>query len=146
MYFNLISPIILIVGYDLWFYFVHRAFHTKLLYKYHKIHHTHGKLESKQAVKAHIVEDLVTYFGSFYIYIIFNKTFSIKSLIISNAYTSIRGYIQHSPELVKYRIIQLVFGDDHHVIHHEKFNYNFSQKWIDDLFGTTYKKNKIECY
>ena len=49
---------------DFWFYFLHRLFHQKALYKFHKVHHDYSYTFGMGAIYAHPLDFVVTNAGS----------------------------------------------------------------------------------
>ena len=62
----LITPIpfyLYVIGYDIWFYVAHRAFHTRLLYRFHKKHHEKRRPTLDDTFHADTLENTVMWFG-----------------------------------------------------------------------------------
>ena len=123
-----------IISYDIWFYITHRAFHTRLLYSYHKKHHEKRYHTWNDTFYADNLENVVMGLGIFLGIPLIG--FHIFDFCIASLYTCLRGYMRHD---IKY--IDIV--GSHHLQHHLTPNYNFSSKWIDKLFNTQYKEEKI---
>ena len=130
---QLITPIpfyLYVIGYDIWFYAAHRAFHTRLLYRFHKKHHEKRRPTLDDTFHADTLENTVMWFG-----ILMPIPFigiHLFNFLAAMFYTYIRGYMRHD---VKY--VELVGW--HHLNHHLHPNYNYSSQWIDALMGTEYK-------
>lgn len=126
-----IPCVIYIIGYDIWFYALHRAFHTRLLYKYHKKHHEKRYPTWKDTFYADKLENILMGLGTFIFLPIIG--FSLIDFVAAIIYINIRGCMRHD---IKYANIV----GYHHLQHHLTPNYNYSSEWIDKLFNTYYKK------
>lgn len=117
---------------DLFFYTIHRAFHTKYLYHFHSIHHQFKYTYGMGAVYAHPVEffmanlfpvsaPMVLYRMplEFCNFIVFFATF--YTIVVSHG-----GY--------KFK---LGMG---HLYHHLKYKYNFGLLKTDKLLGTSFQQ------
>ena len=118
-----------IMSYDIWYYISHRILHNRTFYFIHKKHHS--KLSSKltylDAYSGEIIEVPLQTMGILIPCIIINK----NNIVLLNAfiYVLIRGFMEHDK-----RCIWLV--GNHHLLHHTYPNYNFGEKWLDNLLGT----------
>ena len=103
---------------------IHRLFHTKYLYKYHKVHHTYNVPIGFAAIYAHpldyifgnIVPDMVPFF-------LCCDYYTFHFLITIGVYITI---MDHS-NMGKYK---------HHIDHHRYFNCNYGATWIDKIMKT----------
>ena len=120
-----------IISYDIWFYFIHRLFHHKKMYLYHKKHHIKTHPTWKDTFLADKLENTIMGIGSLLPALYFNDYY-LETAIASTICFG-RGILHHDE-----RFIFMV--GDHHLIHHKTFNHNYGEKWIDVLFGTDYKK------
>ena len=136
MFLNLLNLITLILSYDIWFYISHLILHIKKIYFIHKVHHSikYDNLKYFNAYTGHNFEKLFQGIGILfpYVYISFN----IYSFIIASILINARGMMRHDN-----RFAWLI--GNHHLLHHQYFNYNFGEYWLDYLFGTLYP-NKDE--
>ena len=138
MYF-LLQIILVVMSYDIHFYYFHRALHTRWLYPYHKKHHEYTYNVSAMATfHASKFENYFSGIGIFYPYLLFSQV-SIYAVIVGSFICMIKGIIRHDPKLIKLPILRIFFSD-HHIIHHYKTNCNYGSWWIDTLHQTTYKK------
>jgi len=99
--------------------------------KYHKMHHENIETCWWDAYHGSIIENTISPLGIFIPMIYFN-VFDIEC-ILSMIVTNIRGCVRHESRL------KHIFGN-HHLIHHNHFNYNYGEIWIDYLMGTNYKQ------
>ena len=113
---------------DFWFYFLHRLFHQKLLYKYHAVHHNYNYTFGIGAIYAHPIDFLVTNifpvsFPIFWLSIPYKHTTIIT--IFSTCYTTI---ISHGGFKVN--------ASKGHLIHHVKRKHNYGLIIFDRLLNT----------
>lgn len=113
---------------DFWFYFFHRLFHTKSLYKYHRVHHDYSYTFGMGAIYAHPLDFIATNlfpvsFPIFYFNIPYYHTTIIT--IFSTCYTII---ISHGGYKIN--------ASKGHLIHHVKRKYNYGLLIFDRLLGT----------
>lgn len=128
-----IVSIIYILFFDLYTYWWHRLNHTnKILWRFHKVHHSDPILSTSSAVRFHFGEVLLSYGLRFLIvsilpvpiisYLVFELIYSF-----SNLYSHSQIYIPYSID--KY-ISKLLVGPRFHRIHHSvlarKYNSNYS--------------------
>tara|TARA_Y100000817_G_C16853924_1_gene543241 strand:+ start:1428 stop:1832 length:405 start_codon:yes stop_codon:yes gene_type:complete len=132
----IISLFLTVISYDIWFYFMHRLFHTKLLYKYHKKHHEYVISKREAATYGTLVDNGLTSCGGIIVFLIL--PINIYGCIIGNIYVYLRGFVLHCPILLNNYYLKKIYTD-HHLKHHLYFNCNYGQEWLDSLFGTSYK-------
>lgn len=113
---------------EVYFYSIHRLFHHRLFYKYHKDHHYFKNTLGIHALYAHPVDAIVVNFGSFYIlhlwfcFSIFQILF-LASLVVTN---TVLGSHTSGKK-------------DFHQIHHLVWNKNYGFSVIlDKVMGTMY--------
>lgn len=123
-----------VISRDIWFYMIHRAFHTRFLYKYHKKHHEKRYPTYNNTFYADNLDNIIMGLGMF-IGIPFIG-FYMFDFCIACLYTCLRGCMRHD-----YKYIDIV--GYHHLRHHLNKNCNYSSLWIDKFFNTHYKKEKI---
>lgn len=121
--YELIKMMCLYVYFEFWFYWIHRLFHTPMLYRFHKMHH--------EAIHPHPLDGLVNHplesgvlnlcavIGIQYLQI---HVYTYYMLIVG---VHVGLYLNHS------------YIDPHHQLHHTKFNRNFGMTSIGDYFGGT---------
>ena len=118
-----------IISYDIWYYISHRILHHRNFYFIHKKHHSKlsNKLIYLDAYSGEIIEAPLQSIGILIPCIIINK----NNIVLFNAfvYVFVRGLMEHDK-----RFIWLV--GNHHLLHHTYPNYNYGEKWIDNLLGT----------
>ena len=119
-----------ILGYDIWFYISHILLHITPLWKYHKTHHLIIHPKYTDTYTGHVFESFFQSLGFFAPYIYFH--FDITSLLLAATFVNLRGMMRHDS-----RTIWLI--SNHHLLHHEFFNCNYGEYWIDTLFKTSIK-------
>lgn len=120
-----------IFSYDIWFYLIHRMFHHKKLYIYHKKHHIKTHPTWKDTFYADKLENTIMGLGSLLPALFLNKFYF--EMMIASVICFFRGILHHDP-------LFIFLVGDHHLIHHKKFNCNYGEKWIDTIFGTISKE------
>jgi lathosterol oxidase len=123
----MIQILLHILGYDIWFYISHRLLHTQLLWKYHEIHHRIRFPRFPDTYTGHWLEGPFQSIG-FALPLAFMECTWI-SFFIALLLVNIRGMARHDD-----RTIWLI--GNHHLLHHQYFNYNYGEYWIDRLCGT----------
>ena len=125
-----------ILGYDIWFYISHILLHSRLLWKYHKVHHEIIHPKFTDTYKGHWIEGPFQSLG-FLLPIAFYD-FHLLSFILALLFVNIRGLMRHDD-----RTVWLI--GNHHLLHHKFFNYNFGEYWLDNLFNTSVpNKTKVK--
>lgn len=119
-----------ILGYDIWFYISHILLHTKLFWKYHKIHHMIIHPKYTDTYKGHFMEGPFQSLGFLLPFLVYD--FDIVSFVLAFAFVNIRGMARHD-----HRTVWLI--GNHHLLHHQYFNSNYGEYWLDKLFGTSIK-------
>jgi len=118
-----------IFSYDLWFYASHLALHHRSMYYLHKQHHTHVNPKWTDTNDASAFENGFQLIGLFLPFLFL----SIRPIDFFTAWAFIgaRGLMRHDDRFT------FIVGN-HHLLHHKYKNYNFGERWIDALCGTTY--------
>lgn len=125
-----------ILGYDIWFYISHILLHSRLLWKYHKIHHKIVYPKFTDTYTGHIIEGPFQSLG-FLLPFLF-KNFDLLSFVCALLFVNLRGLARHDD-----RTVWLI--GNHHLLHHQSFNSNYGEYWIDFIFGTLINdKTKIK--
>lgn len=133
-YLSILSyPIIVLTG-DIYFYLLHRPFHTKLLYKYHS-HHHQGEVCVAKSLDADSLEHLICNIGSLLSGVVllwyFNYIINIYVFSIWISIATINTCISHSNKKC--------FLDSGAHFNHHKFrncNYGFGLYILDKILGT----------
>lgn len=126
---------IVIVSYDIWFYYFHRLLHTKWFYVYHKRHHEYVKnVSAKATFHADLFENLLSGAGVIFPWF-YLPDVEASAVLAGSMACTVMGIIHHDPHLVRLSALKWVF-DDHHIRHHHFFNGNYGRFWIDVLHGT----------
>lgn len=131
-----------IIGYDICFYLSHIVLHHPAFYHWHKQHHQNLHPTFLDAYNASIQETVFQGVGIFTPYAFYN--IELYQLLAAIAFIAVRGAIRHDA-----RCISLI--GNHHLIHHETFNYNYGEPWLDWLAGTEHpdiskRKYGLICY
>ena len=129
----ILSILFHIVSYDLWFYLSHIMLHKirhPNIKDIHSIHHAvpYEQLKWYNASDGHIIENIIQPLGILFPCIFF---IDIHSIIITSLFVTIRGSMRHD-----HRFCWLI--GNHHLLHHKYPEYNYSEYYIDYIFGTLY--------
>ena len=118
------------VSYDLWFYVSHVVLH-KHFAPIHNIHHKtpYDKLKWHNTTDGHILEHVIQPLGLFIPFLFY---VDIPACCIVGVIISIRGYMRHDERF------SFIVGN-HHLLHHKHPKCNFSEYYIDYLFGTLHE-------
>jgi lathosterol oxidase len=122
-----------LLSYDIWFYISHIILHSKIMYKYHSIHHSKTSPTYIDTYIGHPIEDIIQGVGMFLPCAFYKYT--IMNLVIAFVLLNIRGLMRHDE-----RFVWLI--GNHHLLHHKYPKYNFGTYWIDTLFSTKYPNEK----
>lgn len=124
------------------FYWLHRSFHKKYLYKYiHSIHHRYIIPIAPAALYAHPIEHIMCNNLAIIIPFLFiglRYDFLLYSTILGSTYTTLSH--TNYDIIIKNFKIQIAYDKNKemaHYIHHKKFNYNYGfGSILDKIFGT----------
>ena len=116
-----------ILSYDVWFYASHVALHTRALYWMHKKHHEKKFPTWRDTYHESGLEGVVQSLG-YFVPVVFLGWVWISALVAA-VFLNVRGMLQHDERGAK-------FVGHHHLDHHEHFNGNYGQPWLDWMFGT----------
>ena len=120
-----------ILGYDVWFYISHILLHTPLLWPYHKIHHQIIYPKFTDTYTGHALEGPFQSLGFLAPLVIYE--FELWPFIAALFFVNLRGIMRHDD-----RTIWLI--GNHHILHHQYFNCNYGEYWLDRLFGTQIRR------
>lgn len=126
-----------IISYDIWFYISHVILHTPYFYHYHKQHHTNLEPMFLDTYDSSTFETVFQGVGIFFPYMVYE--IDIYALLCALAILNARGMLRHDK-----RGIFLI--GNHHLLHHETFNYNYGEFWLDALLGTAYPDKNRRLY
>jgi len=134
--------------FDFFHYWTHRISHHKYLYYFHKTHHEHKSNLSVYSTYNHNIFDLIfTNVIPMYLTsnIIILSEYQFFIFLILKTFIEISGhsgsYIKNS-SFIQCIWIPKIFGIElyarDHYLHHTKFNYNYSKRFIlwDKIFNT----------
>lgn len=119
---------------DMWFYWIHRLFHTKRFYaSIHKMHHKYTAPNCMATVYAHPIE------------FVFNNTAGVAvGPFVTNCHPY-TAYAWYAYNLVSTSLVHSgfrMFGiAEQHDAHHEFFHYELGNHVTDWMFGTQLPKN-----
>ncbi|MCT4643141.1 MAG: sterol desaturase family protein [Bacteriovoracaceae bacterium] len=145
--FNLLSQLIVLLVFlfihDTYYYFLHRAMHTKVLYNFtHKAHHRSITTSGYTAFSFNFIE---AFFQLLPIYImILVLPFNFITLVIALIFMSISGTMNHiNYEFYPKWLQKFFIGAHHHSLHHKKFkvNYGLYFTFWDIVLKTEHKKS-----
>ena len=120
-----------------YFYLIHRVLHSKLLYRFHALHHRNTDVGPWSGLSMHPVEHLF-YFGTVWVHFVLptHPVHLICHLMFYALYavithTGFEGYFRNGREKVH-------LGNFHHQMHHRFFevNYGTLEVPMDTFFGT----------
>jgi sterol desaturase/sphingolipid hydroxylase (fatty acid hydroxylase superfamily) len=129
--------VVSILSYDIWFYISHVMLHSRILQKYHKLHHTRPNPNYEDTYIADPVETVFQGVGFLFPLIVY--TYSVQDFALVLLFLNIRGMMAHDPRWV------FLIGN-HHLLHHKYGNCNYGQYWIDSLCGTLHNRNEDYVY
>lgn len=115
-------------GYDLWFYASHRLLHLPALYWIHKEHHGAVYPTVADTYRGHWLETPLQSLG-FGLPWLLGLGGGMGAAAAAAAIAQARGLARHDA-----RTAWLI--GNHHLLHHELFNVNYGEYWLDWLLGT----------
>ena len=119
-----------IIGYDVWFYISHILLHTPQLYWIHKEHHVSRKLYFYDAYTGHWFESPFQSLGFLVPFLFWSYS---PEVLLALFILNVKGMLRHDERCT------WIIGN-HHLLHHEHFQWNYGEYWIDSLCGTVYPK------
>ncbi len=126
---------------DMWFYHMHRLFHTKLFYKWHATHHAYVQPHALAALYCSAAEMvLINQLSVAITFRIFN--YSLAELVFFNillALNALKGHsgLQLYEGWIYEKLARLGFTSELHDLHHKKMVCNYGVTYIIDyLYGT----------
>jgi lathosterol oxidase len=134
--------VMIVLGYDVWFYTSHLILHMPWFYKnIHKEHHSliPKKMTFTDAYVGHWSEGVFQGLGVLLPFAVFNYNFfeptQTLSTIVALLLINLRGMARHDD-----RSTWLI--GNHHLLHHVHPNANYGEYWLDRLFGTMLTESK----
>ena len=126
---------IVVLAYDVWFYYFHRLLHTSWLYAYHRKHHEYKRNVCARATfHADRLENALSAAGVL-VPLVAVPGVELPAVVAGSLLCGIMGIIHHDPHLVTLPGLRWVF-DEHHIRHHTHPVGNYGRYWIDYLHGT----------
>jgi sterol desaturase/sphingolipid hydroxylase (fatty acid hydroxylase superfamily) len=139
-----LSCILAVLMLDLGTYAVHRLFHTRLLWRYHKVHHCDLDVDCGTAIRHHPIESVLVL--GIELIIIASIGATPLAVLIAVTLAAVAAVFNHGnlaiPESIDRLVRRLLVTPDMHRIHHSAIvhesNSNFSNlfPWWDHLFST----------
>lgn len=121
---------------DFLFYFLHKLFHLKTLYRFHAIHHEYSYTFGMGAIYAHPIDFLTTN--------IFPLSFPIVFLNIPMSHGNLISlFATVYTVVISHGSYKLISGRGH-LIHHVKRKYNYGLFLFDRLLNTNNSKLQIK--
>ena len=133
----MIRLVVSIVSYDIWFYISHVILHSRIMYHFHKLHHTKPVPTYEDTYLADTVETVFQGVG--FMFPAIGYTYTLQDFALVLLFLNIRGMMAHDPRFA------FLIGN-HHLLHHKYGNCNYGQYWIDSLCGTRHKIEKDYVY
>ncbi|KAF2075462.1 hypothetical protein CYY_003243 [Polysphondylium violaceum] len=128
---------------DFYFYWVHRALHHGIWYKYiHKMHHDHSAPFGITAEYAHPIETLILGVGTVIGPFLFSRDlFTLWVWLGVRLYQTVECHCGYDFPFNPTRLIPFWGGAKFHDFHHETFvgNYASTFTYLDAMFGTSDK-------
>lgn len=144
-----ISPFLLIVAYESYYYWLHRFMHLPGVFKYvHKVHHQSIHPTVFTSFSFHPVEAMLQFL--FFPIIIMIIPFHFLCVLAVFLLMTVSAVVNHSGvELFKNRfLLKHIIGSTHHDVHHQNFKSNYGlyftwwDKWMNTEFDTQSKRVK----
>lgn len=133
---SLISVLIL----DLWAYWAHRLFHTRVLWRLHRVHHSDPILDSSVALRFHFLQSFLGGLGELAILSALRPPLEIYLLFIALTWASLLfHHSQMELPLVENHLGNWIVTPHFHRAHHlqgASGNYSVIFSFWDRLFGT----------
>ncbi len=140
------SPVLVLVLYETYYYWLHRWMHTPRIFKHiHKAHHTSVKPTVFTAFSFHPLEA----FFQFIVFAILIFVLPIHPAMMAAVFTilTVFAVVNHSGHEVYSSSIQKhIIGSSHHDLHHKELRTNFGLNftWWDKIIGTESTKGMQE--
>lgn len=130
-YIELRNIILNIMVGELYFYTVHRLFHHRLLYRWHKDHHRYKNTIGIHALYAHPVDVIILNFGSFYILHLYLGFSLFQVIFVGSITVALSIWSAHTSG-----------KKDFHQYHHILWNKNYGMGlFMDKIMNTAYLEN-----
>lgn len=138
-----LSLMILIIGGDTYFYWTHRAMHSRLLYHaFHKVHHMSVRPSPLAAYSFSVLESIVhaAYLPLFLLVVPVSHTVLVAMVVF---YVSMEAYVHLGYEILPQGFTRIpgarwLGTSTLHNMHHQSFRYNYGVyfTWWDRAMGT----------
>lgn len=139
-----LTLVISVLLYDAWFYWVHRLLHTRLMFRFHALHHTSVSPTVWTNHHETLVESFLNQLYFFLIVFVFPIPWQV--LVVQKIYDQISGMLGHagyehfaSPlGRSPWPLASTVFHDQHHG--YFRFNYAHTFSFWDRMMGTLHPR------
>ena len=128
---------------DVLLYWIHRAFHTRLAWSFHAVHHSPQTLDWRSATRFHLVNQLLSFVLADVIVLLLG--FSTEALLTLVPFNIVYSSMVHANlnwtfGPLRYLFASPVFHRWHHVAEGEGIDKNFASTFpiLDVVFGTFY--------
>ena len=141
----ILSPILLLAGYETYYYWLHRLMHHRSVYKIiHKVHHESIEPTVFSAFSFHPLEAFVQFI--FFPIVILLIPLHLSAIAAVFSILTVSAMINHAGVEVYGNgwIIKHIIGSSHHDLHHREFKTNFGLNltWWDNAMKTSSHNNK----
>lgn len=141
----LVSPLILALVHEVYFYWTHRTMHHPLIYKYvHKVHHESDKVTPWASFSFHPIECVVH--SAFLPLMVLWLPLHPTVIIFYLSLMTVSAIVNHSGLSLRIGLYHRYFvGGEHHQKHHRFYNGNYGLYFTfsDILFGTDLEEKQM---
>jgi lathosterol oxidase len=147
---DFVGFLILFVWFEIWFFFTHKAFHTKYLYFIHRQHHVASIPHPLTSISFSILERVTLMGGALLLPLLLTNylPISINSVAAYGLFNIFMNVIGHSNiEIYPKNFLASWLGKciatpTYHLLHHRfpHYHYGLFTSFLDKLFGHTYAK------
>lgn len=139
--YNILSVIVYALGFDAYFYFVHRLFHTDFFY--HRIHWVHHRITAPTClttVCAHPMELVIYHFYGLIVCYLFPMNYT--SILLIHSLFDLGNHVRHLgheifSNSIRKKFFFLISATDHDRHHQDAVcNFGHTFSWWDKLYKT----------
>lgn len=139
LWYYLLSGVIIVLGYETYYYWLHRWMHQPQVFKHiHKVHHRSIQPTVFTSFSFHPLEALLQ-FAYFPVILIVVPVHYSMLLAVLTLFT-ISALINHSGQEIygNANVRRHIIGAGHHEVHHKSFHHNYGLffTWWDQWMGT----------